>query len=183
MSGILWIDAGTALPKDGEVVLIYTDENHVRDREGHPIRAHVAMFCQGRTAAVVEATGRQGWADQKGNNLVPFRWDSVAGPGDWYGQRVTHWARIEPPTATDEPSDALHPDRDFLDCGDSTCLSPERVRGGMRTNSGCHCFLEDLARAHERRAKQIRAWPYYERSERDRLICLKNAGAVDQGGA
>lgn len=59
-----------------------------------------------------------------------------------------------------------------LDCGDNSCMSPERSRGGMRTNGGCCCHLEDLARAHERRAAWWRRSPNYERSERDRLAVL-----------
>lgn len=44
-----------------------------------------------------------------------------------------------------------------LDCGSSACRSPERARSGQRTNGGCRCHPEDMARAHERIAAQLRA--------------------------
>jgi hypothetical protein len=53
-----------------------------------------------------------------------------------------------------------------LDCGSNSCRSPERGRGGMRTNGGCSCDLEDMAKAHERRAAALRGLPSYERQQR-----------------
>lgn len=46
-----------------------------------------------------------------------------------------------------------------LDCGSSACRSPERARSGQRTNGGCRCHPEDVARAHERIAAQLRGTP------------------------
>ena len=52
--------------------------------------------------------------------------------------------------------------RPHLDCGDSACLSPTRSRGGMRTNGGCRCANEDLAREHEKLAHKLRSKPHYK---------------------
>lgn len=37
-----------------------------------------------------------------------------------------------------------------LDCGDSSCRSPTRGHGGMRTNGGCRCSIVDVAVRHVR---------------------------------
>lgn len=37
---------------------------------------------------------------------------------------------------------------EVLDCGDNSCRSPLRSRGGMRTNGGCRCSPIALATAH-----------------------------------
>ena len=42
-----------------------------------------------------------------------------------------------------------------LDCGDSACISPERSRGGMRTNGGCRCSKLEVAEAHMRVAERL----------------------------
>lgn len=63
--------------------------------------------------------------------------------------------RGEPPTIT------LRKEPVRLDCGDSSCMSPERAYGGMRTNGGCRCEREQVARAYERKADQIRQSPAY----------------------
>lgn len=93
-----WIDVHEALPEDGDVVLIYTNKTNVHGRGGRLMREHVATFCKGRTHAEVEASGRQEFADECGNNRRPFRWDGN-GPCAWWGQDVTHWAWIVPPNA------------------------------------------------------------------------------------
>lgn len=62
-------------------MLVYTNETNVFGRNGELMRAHVATFSQ---------------CDQGGNNLLPFRWQGD-GPCSWFGQQVTHWARIIPP--------------------------------------------------------------------------------------
>lgn len=67
-----------------------------------------------------------------------------------------------------------------LDCGDSGCLSPESSRGGMRTNGGCQCEREEVARAHERMADAIREAPSYRQrgkfwtvaEERARIVAM-----------
>lgn len=41
-------------------------------------------------------------------------------------------------------TDALAP----LDCGDSSCRSPLRRHGGMRTNGGCRCSPIAMVVAH-----------------------------------
>jgi hypothetical protein len=51
-------------------------------------------------------------------------------------------------------------------CGDSGCLSPEREYGGMKTNGGCRCEREEVARAHERMAARIRNSPAYHQPGR-----------------
>lgn len=91
-----WIDVEVALPDDGEVVLIYTNETNVYGRGRRLMREHVATFYRGRSADEVDPIGRQDFADECGNNLRPFRW-AGAGPLSWFGQDVTHWARINPP--------------------------------------------------------------------------------------
>jgi hypothetical protein len=39
-----------------------------------------------------------------------------------------------------------------LDCGDNSCTSPIRQRGGMRTNGGCRCDPLAVALLHVRLA-------------------------------
>lgn len=46
-----------------------------------------------------------------------------------------------------------------LDCGDSACISPERSRGGMRTNGGCRCSKLEVAEAHMRIAERLLGFP------------------------
>lgn len=54
-----------------------------------------------------------------------------------------------------------------LDCGDNSCRSPERARGGMRTNGGCRCGVENVAQAHERIAAKLRGSPMAKQEARD----------------
>ena len=91
-----WIDVQDALPENGDAVLIYTNETNVFGPDGRLMREHVATFYKGRSADEVEAIGQQEFADECGNNRVPFRWKGD-GPCSWFGQEVTHWARIVPP--------------------------------------------------------------------------------------
>lgn len=91
-----WINVVDELPNDGEVVLIYTNETNVFGYGGRLMREHVATFRKGRALQEVEASGHIEFADEWGNNLKPFRWQGD-GPCDWFGQQVTHWARISPP--------------------------------------------------------------------------------------
>ena len=93
-----WFDVHDVLPQDGEAVLIYTNETHVFGHGGRLMREHVTTFCQGRAAAEGEASRRQEFADECGNNRRPFRWKGD-GPCSWFGQEVTHWARIVTPNA------------------------------------------------------------------------------------
>lgn len=87
-----WISVNDELPNDRETVLIYTDEFENEYLEG----CHVATFCRGRPNAEAVASGAFKWADEWGNNHRPFRWRGD-GPCSWFGQEVTHWARIVPP--------------------------------------------------------------------------------------
>jgi len=91
-----WIDVRHELPNDDETVLIFTNETNVFGPNRRLMREHVATFRRGRTATEVAATRRQEFADEYGNNLRPFRWVGD-GPCSWFGQEVTHWARIIPP--------------------------------------------------------------------------------------
>ena len=78
--------------------------------------------------------------------------------------RVRYWHPLPAvPTLAelDGASRDLSADRVPLDCGDSSCRSPERGRGGMRTNGGCRCDPEMVAQAHERIAAMIRRLPSY----------------------
>lgn len=51
----------------------------------------------------------------------------------------------------------------MLDCGDNSCRSPVRKRGGMRTNGGCRCAIVDLAVLHTRIALALVASPSGQR--------------------
>lgn len=95
-SRVRWISVEDGLPDDGEEVLILTDEAQIYAPSGTSGCMHCAKFIKGRTAAEVSATKTTGFADEFGNNLRPFRWRGD-GPCSWFGQDVTHWARIASP--------------------------------------------------------------------------------------
>lgn len=88
-----WINTEDRVPEHGDVVLIRTNRTNVTTYRGQPMQHHVATFCKGVTAAEVEASGVQHFADEGGNNLRPYRW-SGDGPCSWFGQDVTHWMQI-----------------------------------------------------------------------------------------
>lgn len=88
-----WVSVDKALPKDKQVVLIYTNEIHVFGHSGEFMNQHVATFVKGRTAAEVEKSKRHGSADEHGNNLRPFYWNG-SGTCSWFGQVVTHWVPL-----------------------------------------------------------------------------------------
>lgn len=54
-----------------------------------------------------------------------------------------------------------------LDCGDNSCRSPTRGRGGMRTNGGCRCNPIEIAAAHVALARAILDAPSTMRAVRD----------------
>ena len=89
-----WTKVEDGLPKEGQLVLIetneknvfYTDENRRQRLKNH----HVAVFRRGKVSNPGESSE---WPDQSGNNLVPYRW-SGDGPCDWFGQEVVRWMQI-----------------------------------------------------------------------------------------
>lgn len=56
-----------------------------------------------------------------------------------------------------------------VDCGDSGCIMPgaRKRYGGQHTNGGCRCNKEDVARAHEEIAAQLRGSPSWKRDVRE----------------
>lgn len=98
-----WIDVQDALPEDGQAVLVrYKRDNWLLTHtlaDGSTRRNwrwQAAVFVRGRTAEECEAMNLYRGQDQFGNNLVPYRWKQF-GPGDLFGQDVSHWVAITDP--------------------------------------------------------------------------------------
>jgi hypothetical protein len=73
-----WINVNSLLPNDGQKVLILDDDNDIE----------VAVFCKGKSKKECEMCGIIESADQYGNNLVPYNWESDK---SWFGQEITYW--------------------------------------------------------------------------------------------
>ena len=85
-----WTKTSNSLPPAGEWVLV----RH-KQAGAYMTRYCVAMLCLGRTNEEVKRTGLIQFADQEGNNHVPYRWDCM-GPGSFFGQDISHWMSIPP---------------------------------------------------------------------------------------
>lgn len=78
-------------PSDGQYVLgriidrPWLDNS---DKDGNRFFV-VVRFCRGRPESKIH-DGECRFADQHGNNLVPWRWDAF-GPGSFFGQEIEEW--------------------------------------------------------------------------------------------
>ena len=87
-----WIDVNDKLPHDGQIVLVQTTMDNAYWADDKIDRHCVCQFRVGRTNDEVRASGISKFADQDGNNLVPYRWEY--GIGSFFGQDVSYWAAI-----------------------------------------------------------------------------------------
>jgi hypothetical protein len=88
-----WINCDDRLPEDGQQVLVYLHEDATWiEMYGHRVRIAVVAFCKGRVVGE-DDRGPIEEQDQHGNNERPYCWDE-AGPGQFFGQDVTHWMPI-----------------------------------------------------------------------------------------
>jgi hypothetical protein len=109
-----WISVDDGLPEDGQAVLVrYNRDNWLRTHtlaDGSTRlnwRWQAAIFVRGRTADECAAMNLYRGQDQWGNNRVPYQWEQF-GPGDLFGQDVSHWAAITDPL---QPNTRIEPDR------------------------------------------------------------------------
>ncbi len=106
MSEMKWVSVEEALPKNGQAVLVryagnnwWSDHTLADGSQQKNWRWQAALFVQGRTTEQIKASGRPwtiGSEDQWGNNRLPYVWRRF-GPGELFGQDVTHWAAITDP--------------------------------------------------------------------------------------
>lgn len=89
-----WINVSDQLPKDGQLVLIETNEDNLIYTNEYGKDAlwkhHVAIFREGK---VPDEDDDIEFADQHGNNEVPYAWDGTSGD-EWFGQDVVRWMPI-----------------------------------------------------------------------------------------
>lgn len=87
-----WVDCSVLLPDDKQKVLIFVCNPNSYDYSNEPDTIFTAHFRKGKlpkNGEIIE------FADQHGNNHVPYRWDGP-GPIDWFGQDVSHWMTLPP---------------------------------------------------------------------------------------
>lgn len=103
-----WISVKDKLPVNGQAVLVcycggnWSSEHTLSDGETYrEWKWQVAKFVLGRSAEEVANTGIIRSEDQYGNNLVPYIWDEF-GPGQLFGQDVSHWCAIDPVASSKE---------------------------------------------------------------------------------
>lgn len=100
MNVMHWISVDDDLPKDGQAVIVRYNEDNCRIKhtlsdgsESINWRWETAIFRKGRTSNEIKLYGIIRFFDEDGNNLVPYGWELV-GPGNLFGQEVSHWAAI-----------------------------------------------------------------------------------------
>ena len=102
-----WISVKDRLPEDGETVLIWSGGYHVATIEKGITEEERRQMKNGELPDPEETgwtlstgyftTKRSGTytrADVFGNNKVPYCWNGVNSPMNWFGQDVTHWMHL-----------------------------------------------------------------------------------------
>ena len=105
-----WISVKDRLPEDGETVLIWSGGCHVATIEKGITEEERRKMKSGEMPDPEETgwtlstgyftTKRSGTytrADVFGNNKVPYCWNGVNSPMNWFGQDVTHWMPLPQP--------------------------------------------------------------------------------------
>ena len=105
-----WIPVTERLPEDGEAVLIWSGGCHVATFEKGITEEERRQMKNGELPDPEETgwtlstgyftTKRSGTytrADVFGNNKVPYCWNGVNSPMNWFGQDVTHWMPMPQP--------------------------------------------------------------------------------------
>lgn len=84
-------------PRDGQYVLVKLDKDNWDDRGNDDVYFKVVKFVRGMSIAERAALPDTDWrktswgsADEEGNNLRPYCWDTF-GPSCYFGQEVTHY--------------------------------------------------------------------------------------------
>ena len=104
---MVWVSVEDRLPMNGQAVLVRYTGNNWRDHhvlaDGVP-REHwrwqAAKFIEGRTAEEMKSSRVIHPQDEHGNNERPYFW-WIFGPGELFGQDVSHWAAITDPMEED----------------------------------------------------------------------------------
>lgn len=95
-----WISVSDQLPKHNQAVLVRRSQDnwirrHLLDdgSENTIWRWQACKFVRGRSAQEVETSGTFSPEDEQGNNKRPYHWKEF-GPGQIFGQDVSHWMPI-----------------------------------------------------------------------------------------
>ena len=97
-----WKLTSDELPKEGTYVLGLRDGDNWHDSDDQDgVNYVVVKLVLGLSKKDREKLsdnhplkGTFRFGDEDGNNLRPYRWDTF-GPGDFFGQEISHWCYIE----------------------------------------------------------------------------------------
>jgi hypothetical protein len=85
-----WIDCNESLPKHNQLVVTYAPESQMT-------KVNICEFKKGISKKEREQMGGTERArtikacDEEGNNRKPYCFKVSGGPGQYFGQEVTHW--------------------------------------------------------------------------------------------
>lgn len=99
-----WISVNDELPEDGEAVLIWvgkvqvariykgiTEQEREKMKNGELPNPSETVWSLSTGYVSMKRSETYRKCDVFGNNLVPYCWESISGPMEWFGQNVSHW--------------------------------------------------------------------------------------------